>query len=311
MRVYRLAGLLALTLLAGCGSAERGGGGTFSLALTDAPVYDASRVVITFDRVQLVGAADQPPLTVWEGLETVDLLDFSNCRRLDLVPPTSVPAGVYEQIRLRIVRNDDPRFQPTLDLPRPNFIELPEGIVELEVPSGPQTGEKLEGRFEIAPGGHLDVVVDFDVRRSVVRAGASGLFLLKPVLRAVDAAAAATISGRISKVDGSAFGASERPVVYAWQGPEPLIDPGTRVVDLDKVRAAAIPRLAPPDAGAFCLGPLAPGTYSVTAVAGVTIEDDPHRETWDGRYQPVTRGPFTLAAGEALAPELDLVLGSP
>ncbi len=139
-----VAGLALAVLAAGCGATEGGGTGTFGLRVGDAPIDGAARVVVTFDRVELVGAPGR--VTVWEGRQQVDLLHLRNCVLFDLVPPTSVPAGVYEQVRLHIVG-------PTPQDRIPNFIEVDGEIHELEVPSGEQSGAKILGPFVVPDGG--------------------------------------------------------------------------------------------------------------------------------------------------------------
>ena len=296
------AGVVLAALVAGCGGAGGDGTGTFSLQIGDTPVDGASRAVVTFDRVDLVGEGGR--LTVWQGLETVDLERFGHCVLFDLVPPTTVPAGTYREIRLGIVARDDPRFRSTDERPYPNFVDLGADIRLLGMPGGEPAEATIPGPFVVPDGGSLGVLADLDLRRSL-RAVASGegvRYLLRPVLRTVEDARAAAIRGTVRKADGSAFSAAEAPVVYAWRGTGSLVDPTTDFVDAAKVVASAIPRPAgDPAEGEYCLGPLEPGTYRVTAVAGVeTVAalDGALLDRWDGRYAPVeVAAPVTVGAG--------------
>ena len=54
---------------------------------------------------------------------------------------------------------------------------------------------KLNGGFTIPDGGNANFTIDFDLRHSIVKA--AGEYKLKPVLRLIDNAGAATISGAI------------------------------------------------------------------------------------------------------------------
>ncbi|HEY8369476.1 MAG TPA: DUF4382 domain-containing protein, partial [Thermodesulfobacteriota bacterium] len=187
----RLAALALAATLAGCGTAGEEGTGTFELRMGDAPIEGAERVVVTFDRIELVGAPGR--VTVWEGRRSVDLLEFRNCEFFDLVPPTSVPAGVYEQVRLHIVG-------PSGQDPMPNYVEFAGGRREaLEVPSGAQSGAKIPGPFVVPAGGSLGVLADFDLGKSIHLVGTgSGKYLLRPVLRAVEDVRAAAVRGTVT-----------------------------------------------------------------------------------------------------------------
>ena len=55
-------------------------------------------------------------------------------------------------------------------------------MTPLTTPSGQQSGLKLQAHFEVVAGQMADLVLDFDPCRSVVKAGHSGQYLLKPVM---------------------------------------------------------------------------------------------------------------------------------
>ena len=54
----------------------------------------------------------------------------------------------------------------------------------LFTPSGVQTGIKLIHEFDVAPGQHVDLVLDFDALKSVVTRG-NGTYALKPVIKVI------------------------------------------------------------------------------------------------------------------------------
>lgn len=93
-----------------------------------------------------------------------------------------VPAGEISQIRLLL--GDD------------NYIMQNGQRLELKTPSAQQSGLKLKVDKPLNPGISYDLVIDFDASRSIVKAGNSGQYILKPVLRVV-AEASATIEGTV------------------------------------------------------------------------------------------------------------------
>jgi hypothetical protein len=191
----------------------------------------------------------------------------------------------------------------------PSYVQLTGGAREaLEVPSGEESGAKIVKRFVVPQGGSLGVLADFDLGKSIhlVAAGQSGQYLLRPVLRGVENALAAAVRGTVTAAGGAPLAPADAPVVYAWQGTDPLVDPTTNAVAAEKVVASATPRAD----GTYCLGPLEAGAYRVTALAGVqrvplgeTLVDE-----WDGRFtQETWPVPLALESGEQ-ATDVDFVL---
>lgn len=82
-----------------------------------------------------------------------------------------IPAGMLKQIRLVLSDNN------TI------VIEGGEGPVHLYTPSAQQSGLKLKLDEELEPGYSYTFILDWDVDRSIVKAGNSGRYNLKPVIR--------------------------------------------------------------------------------------------------------------------------------
>lgn len=183
-------GLVAIGL-AGCG----GGGsdsspeqGTLKLAMTDAPAcgYDHLYVTVTKIRVHqsaTAGASDAG----WSELaitpQRIDLLSLTNgvLQELGSLP---LPAGNYQQIRLLLADNPS---NPTPAKPLANALVL-SGFgdeIALTIPSGQQSGFKLKANFDVTGGQVADMVLDFDACKSIVKAGNSGNYNLKPVVAVI------------------------------------------------------------------------------------------------------------------------------
>ena len=76
-----------------------GGTGSVGLLLTDGPTDDFDAVNITVVKAELL--SDSGRFTIFEGEETVNLLDYRDDARIFSLHP-SVPAGTYEKIRLTL-----------------------------------------------------------------------------------------------------------------------------------------------------------------------------------------------------------------
>jgi hypothetical protein len=179
----RMAGLVALASLAACGGGGDGGGGgegTLRVSLTDAPsCYQSVFVTVTQVRVHTSSSAADGDAG-WRELtlatpRRINLLDLTN-GVLEELGSLPLPAGSYSQVRLVLAEN-------TTTAPTANAVQPVGGtLVPLRTPSAMQSGLKLQVNFAVEAGKVIDLVLDFDACKSIVAAGNSGNYNLKPVL---------------------------------------------------------------------------------------------------------------------------------
>lgn len=188
--------LLATLVMTACGGGGGGssGSGTLSVKMTDAPATPAyAEVWITVEKVRVhqsdsAGDGDSGwHEIVLDPPHRIELLGLRN-GVLAEVGQVEVPAGTYHQFRL-VLGNG----------PSDNEVVLaadPANPVRLTTPSAQQSGLKLNARpFDVAAGQTVELVLDFDAARSVVRAGNSGKYLLKPVVTIVPVLDAGSVAG--------------------------------------------------------------------------------------------------------------------
>ena len=177
-----------LAALAACGGGEGGGGvasvgggGTLRLALTDAPACGFDAVNVTVEKVrvhQSNSAADSDSgwsEVVLNPSRRINLLNLTN-GVLDELGQVPLPVGKYTQLRMILTDNNSAA-------PFANSVK-PTGSAEvaLKTPSGQQSGVKTNVNIDIAANKLADFVLDFNACKSVVTAGNSGQYLLKPVV---------------------------------------------------------------------------------------------------------------------------------
>lgn len=150
-------------------------------------------------------------------IRTVDLLTLTGGNSLPLLDDQSVPAGDYAWIRL------------ALDDDNPGEIVLDDGTVHaLKIPSGAQTGLKINGGLSVTAGTENHVVIDFDLRKSVHKAG--NKYLLRPTLKLVrldDDSDDNSLSGSWLVENVPADCAGPFAYVYTADSDEPFDDHGS------------------------------------------------------------------------------------
>lgn len=70
--------------------------------------------------------------------------------------------------------------------------------IPLSTPSAMQSGLKLQLNTTLEPGFSYTFILDWDVQKSIVKAGASGNYNLKPVIRVIAEVNSGTILGRVA-----------------------------------------------------------------------------------------------------------------
>jgi hypothetical protein len=198
----------ATALLVACGGG--GGGdsdksqtGTLKLSITDSPVDDAREVWVQFRAVEFKPEGGEPVMQELRNTsgaldpQELDLLALQDGRAAVLVNNVVLPAGRYEWIRL-LVDN-----QPNV---RDSYILMKDGSeCELRVPSGDESGLKMNRGFTLPAEGSVALTVDFDLRKSIHAPPGqqgSGLnctqgYLMRPVLRLVQDSEVGAIAGTV------------------------------------------------------------------------------------------------------------------
>lgn len=263
-------GIVAAGVVAcgGGGGAATAGQGSMRFAMTDAPACGYDHVWVTVEKVSVnTSATALDSDSGWTDLTVsparrIDLLSLTNgvLEELGTVP---LAAGHYSQVRLVLASNAGTN-------PPANAVQPTGGqVTALSTPSGQQSGLKLKVNADVAAGQTADLVLDFDACKSVVKAGNSGQYVLKPVISVVPR----IISG-IQGVVTSTLTLSSTTVSAQQDG--------------------AVVRATTPDAnGNFSIPFLAAGTYTLV------ITSDAHAT---GVVTSVPAGSTTTVVGTTAAP---------
>ncbi len=182
-----LVGVLAsgiILVLGGCQemATDTGSGpGRMVVRLMDSPAgYDAINIYVDSVRVHYEsGDTISNWYTISRMPAVYDLLALSQGRDT-VIADGLIPAGYYSQMRLYIGSGS-------------NIVVggVPQPLV---IPSGSQSGLKLNIQATVVSGVKYELKLDFDAARSIVVTG-NGRYMLKPVIKVISTAISGSLSG--------------------------------------------------------------------------------------------------------------------
>ncbi|WP_375559488.1 DUF4382 domain-containing protein [Bernardetia sp. OM2101] len=163
--------LLSISLFS-CNDKDKNGNAKLEVRLVDAPAeYDAVYIDVREVRIHTSETAadeDQGWTTLSTNQGIYNLLELTN--GIDaLLASEELPAGKVSQIRLVLGENN-------------TLVEDGE-THDLKTPSAQQSGLKLKINTTLEADLKYVIMLDFDAARSIVKAGNSGNYNLKPVIR--------------------------------------------------------------------------------------------------------------------------------
>ncbi|MFT7879163.1 MAG: DUF4382 domain-containing protein [Sulfurimonas sp.] len=204
-------GLTLSLILSGCGggsdSTSDSTTGTLALSLTDAPTdhEDITGVFVTFTGLEYQYADANDSNDSWKHIDlnesrTIDLLTLQD-GNTTLLQQVELPAGVIDHVR----------FVLDMDQCYVTLIGEENQTMELDVPSGGQTGYKAIGSFTIPAGGTVNVTADFDLRKSVTVTG-NGKYKLRPTIKIVNNIEVGEINGTVA----ADINETSQAILYAY-----------------------------------------------------------------------------------------------
>jgi hypothetical protein len=287
--------LSCAALLAACGGGGSDGDatGALNLKITDSPVDEAEKVVVVFTGIELKprdGQAISIDVDCVEDTETehqecvgdnayLDLLNYQDGATFELLDGRRVDAGEYEWIRLKVLAE--------MNNSSGSYIKLLDGSeYPLFIPSGSETGLKLVRPFTVAQGGTTRLVIDFDIRKSVIAPpGLAPNYILKPTLRLMDELETGTIEG---VVDLAALGAEQEAEscdggVYLFNGAGATPDDADGVADdgADPVVYRSLVAAEGSTAASYSFPFVEAGAYTIAFTCDFAVDASPEESEYD------------------------------
>lgn len=195
LKMKKFAGLLlafvAVTMFFSCSDDDSTSdqNAKVKISLTDAPGdYEKVFVDVIDVKIKANAAADDEGWVSLAGVQAgrYDLLSLTG-GITQLLANAEVAPGMLGQIRLLLGPDNAIVLNGTTE----------DEEITLSTPSAQQSGLKLLVNQELEAGIEYEYLLDFDVDKSIVKAGESGQYILKPVIRLAAVEGSATISGEV------------------------------------------------------------------------------------------------------------------
>ncbi|MFW6022603.1 MAG: DUF4382 domain-containing protein [Halanaerobiaceae bacterium] len=246
--------------------------GELIISLSDAPVNDVKEVWVTLEKVQVKRDGYE-----WETIKEFDIANNEGqfdllSLRFDeaLLGKDFLPTGHYEQIRLIIAADENGNPGPKSGFSRIVYKEEAQKTDDhLFIPSGTQTGLKINHDFIIEEGAITQLLLDVDVSEVMHSAGNSGNIILQPTaIKVIDKIISGNITGQVvadTDDDGADEAITDSDVIiqaFDING-DPIFDqndnPIKTIASVEEDSTKETP------AGSFLLRGLQEGTYTIKA----------------------------------------------
>jgi hypothetical protein len=202
--------------------------GKINVHMTDSPAANIDALTVNIVRIDAhKNGADSTSgwQVISDSSETVNILNLTN-GKTRLIGSQNLDAGSYSQIRLVLGTN--------------NTITIGGQTYPITIPSGAQTGIKINANIDVKANEKFNLLLDFNAAQSVHMTGMGiGHYMLKPVIHAVNVQLDGNIKGTVQP-------ASANAVLYAVMGQDTTSS------------------YADTQSGNFKIVGLAPGTYNLT-----------------------------------------------
>ncbi|GAB6098366.1 hypothetical protein JCM16358_02450 [Halanaerocella petrolearia] len=290
-KIISLILVISLGLLVGCSSVTdddltSGDSGSLAMSISDAPVNDVESVFVSLEEVEVHNTD-----TGWETVNDFESNDYTDGElkvdllqlRFDdkLLGQKSLPSGTYDQIRLIVAANENGKS--TGPNSGKSYVVYKDGSEsDIFIPSGTQTGLKINHNFTIEESKITRLLLDSDVSKIMHTAGKSGKIILRPTaIDIIDQVVSGDVEGRVlADVDGNGTVGTDETIsnydvsveVYdKGDDPtktEPIKSTVATVEDMDTDNDGTIDKKA----GSYLLRGLTEGDYTIYAKV-VTGED--------------------------------------
>jgi len=269
LKIQTAFALTAAVIVPGCSSGSGPGTGIVNLSVSDAAVQGTWQVCVEFSEVEFKKAGSANQVVVFDSPQKVDLLAYQGMNFASLITDETLEAGEYQWVRLAVNADQGAGggagagMNDTECVGTGSYVVTDSGAVHgLYIPSGAESGLKLNRGFTLPVGGEVDFVAEFDLMKSVH--GPQGLdpdYIMRPVVSLFDRTETGSIAGEVLSL---AAQDSCMPAVYLYRaGDTPDDNEDDDVADsIDPITSAMV-SMQGDGRYTYEIGPVLAGMYDV------------------------------------------------
>jgi hypothetical protein len=233
-------------------------------------VQEARQVCVEFTEAEFKKAGSANQVIAFDPPAKIDLLAYQGMNSAPLLIDETLEAGEYQWVRLAVnaPRNGNGGAGAGMNdsecLGEGSYIVTDAGAVHgLYVPSGAESGLKLNRGFTLPVGGAADFVAEFDLMKSIhAPEGLDPDYLMRPTVRLLDRTETGSIAGEVDAA--LAAPADCMPAVHLYY-PDELPDDNEDDAEADSIDpiASAMVELQNDGRYTYEIGPVLAGLYDV------------------------------------------------
>ncbi len=298
---------LVTVTLAGCEAMPGDffdGTGKLAMYIADKPVNDAKKVNVVLEKVEVheeeAGWITLNEFDVENDEGKFDLLTL----RFDeeLLGEKQISAGTYNQIRLIVAADEEGQHGAENYSGKSHVVYKDDTKESIFIPSGTQTGLKINHEFTIEEGEIKQLVLDNNVADIMKDTKGNGIILRPTAINVIDKVISGNIEGKVladTDNDGNNEAIKDYDVIVE------ALDDNNEVISSS---VASVKDTEDKDAGSFLLRGLNEGEYTINAYAVDENESKVYKLAENEQPGGVDEINITVIAGETANIEGNIIL---
>ena len=304
--------LAAAVTFAACSgtSSPSTGTGTVSLAVSDTAAQHATHVCVEFTDIEFKRAGAENRVFVFDPPQKVNLLEYQGVDAAPLLVDEELEAGEYQWVRIGVNAErgagNGAGAGPMDALDdcsgTGSYILFDEGPMHgLYIPSGAESGLKLNRGFTLPVNGSADFVAEWDLMKTIhAPPGLEPDYIMRPTVRLMDQTRTGSIAGEVMAL---AMQTGCMPSVYVFETgvtPDDIEDDADDPAE-DPVAAAMVAMREEDGRFRYEVGPLLEGEYDVA----FTCDEDDNSADENLAFVLFAENPVRVVAGQQATANFD------